>query len=102
MCRDAILYAATPKDKCVGIKLFTEPCQLDENDNVAMDELESYVDHCVEKALDLKTSVECGICDINKNNHIDLNPSTSCVNIESFIALRAKGNFVRFLSQSKL
>lgn len=84
-----IIFGVTPNRRCVGIKIFPEPLQMDENENMSV-ELEDYIDRCVEQAIKLKQEVDCGLCAVEENKKIDLYPSAACVDPEYIIRSRVK------------
>ncbi|XP_031625730.1 uncharacterized protein LOC116342320 [Contarinia nasturtii] len=66
--RDAMLLTVAPDKRCVGIKLFSQS-----NENV-MPTLDNYIDRSVKRAIELKSSIENGLCDVEQNKQIVLNP----------------------------
>lgn len=87
--QNAVLYAITPKKQCVGIKIFAESVNVDENSNSGT-EIEQYIDRCVEQALEMKSSVEDGSCDIETNAKIILNPRSKCVDMDVLVSLQSR------------
>lgn len=85
----SIIFGVTPDRRCVGIKIFPAPLQMDENENMSV-ELEDYVHRSVEQAIKLKQDVDCGLCAVEQNDKIDLYPSTACVDPEYIISSRVK------------
>lgn len=80
----------TSNHLCVGIKVFPEPCRLDENENISA-ELEEHVDRCVEKALSRREKTTgLKFCDIKDT---DLHLSTSRVSSETIINSHKIGNY---------
>lgn len=67
--------------------MFTEPINIDENCN---SEMEQYIDQCVEQALEMKSSVENGACDIEMNDKIIHNPRSKCVDIDVLVSLQSR------------
>lgn len=80
---DAILLAVTPKKQCVGIKVFYESNLPDMNDNVVED-FHAYIDQCFQSAINLKTSIETGIFDMNDPKIVQY-PRTNMVDIQHII-----------------
>lgn len=95
----------TSNHLCVGIKVFPEPCRLDENENMSA-ELEELVDRCVEEALSRREkTTELGLRDIKDT---ELQPLTPSVSPEIIINSHKIGNhcdstsFCHFISTMKL
>lgn len=87
-----------PNKRSVGIKIFAEPYASDMNGNV-LDDLEEYVDRCIEKSIELKQSVECGMLthdDLGKHPKIIQNPSTNCVDMQHLVQLREQSNEIAY------
>ncbi|XP_055308221.1 uncharacterized protein LOC129572303 [Sitodiplosis mosellana] len=83
-----LLFAVTQENKCVGVRLFSNNGQSNENSNIRLD---NYIDQSVKRAIELKSSVEDGRCDFERNREIVLSTSTKFTDTESLIRSRTKG-----------
>lgn len=80
-----MLFAVSPDNKCVGVRLFSN------NERLENERLENYVEESVKRAVELKLSIEGGLCDIERNREIVLRPSTKFTNSASLNRSRSKG-----------
>lgn len=86
--KNALLFAITPNSKCVGIKIFSNNEKSVENNNIT---LENYIDESIISAIELKSSIENGRCDIEQCDEIVLKTPTTFIDAESLIRSRTKG-----------
>lgn len=87
---DATLFAITPDRKCVGIEVFSESDQTIEFDRTS-GLLEAFIGFALKRAIELKLSIENGLCGTEKNKKILQNPSTNWIDSETLIRTRLKG-----------
>lgn len=79
-----LLFAVTLDKNCVGVRLFSKNIQnFDER-------LDKYIDESLKKAIELKSLIEDGRCDIGSNREIVQNSSSTFTDSESLIRSRSK------------
>lgn len=78
------MFAVSRDNKCVGVRLFSN------NERLQSERLENYVEESVKRAVELKLSIEGGLCDIERNREIVLRPSTKFTNSASLNQSRSR------------
>lgn len=89
---EGILLAVTPTKHCVGIKIFDDSCELDQNGNLDND-FEAFIDRCIYDAVELKKAIEVGAPDIENDPRIVKNPNSDSFDIEMYLEQRAKSKY---------
>lgn len=79
--QNAFLTAVTLRKQCVGIRLFPE--NVNNNNRFASSE---FVDKCINEAIELKSTVETGFCEIKSNENIILRPPIKVRDMNAIIA----------------
>lgn len=79
--------AVTSDKNCVGVRLFPKNIQINENSDARLDK---YIDQSLKRALELKSLIEDGRCDIASNSDIVQNSFSKFTDSESLIRTRSK------------
>lgn len=89
--RDTFIFAVTFQNECVAVRIFPQTYLMDSNENTFHISPENYIDQCVTRAIELKSAIECGFCDLTANEPIILNPSIECVDLDFLIQSHVEG-----------